>query len=232
MKHKKLIYLVIMLIILCIWTHTTSAMTTIGIEPISIEVSQGENFTVNITVDPDGTEVLSAQYRLSFDNNLLNVIDQSKGTFLSQDGTSTINIPNKINNTIGEVEYGETRTGVSYGVTNSGILAVITFSTTDTGACTLILDNVILGDTKAEEIPGVEVNEGTCNIVIIEKKSTSSPTETKKTTSKTTITSTATPDTTTIAKPNDINQTSGWKDPQTTETALLISTPDHPISIY
>lgn len=226
MRSKKTIYLVIMLIVLCIWTYTASAMPIVGIEPISMEVSQGDSFTVNITVDPDGTEILGAQYRLSFDNNLLNVIDQSKGTFLSQDGTNTINIPNKINNSIGEVEYGETRHDISYGVTNSGILAVITFNTTDSGACNLILDNVILSDTDAEAISDVEVNEGTCEIVIIEQKSTSSPTKTNTKTSKTTITSTATPDIIVTAKPTDINQTSGWKDPQTTETVSSISTPN------
>lgn len=226
MRQKKIICLVTMLIILCIWTYTASAMPTVGIEPTSLEISHGDNFTVNIIVDPDGNEVLGAQYRLSFDNNFLNVIDQSKGTFLSEDGTNTINFPNKINNSTGEVEYGETRLNVSYGVANSGILAVITFNTTDSGSCDLILDNVILVDTKANAIPGVEVSEGICNIVIIEQKSTSTSTETERKSSKTTITSTATPDVTVTAKPTDINQTSGLKDPQTTETELSISTPN------
>lgn len=226
MRYKKTIYLIIILIVLCFLTQTGSAIPTVGIEPTSLEISHGDNFTVNIIVDPDGNEVLGAQYRLSFDNDLLNVIDQSKGTFLSQDGINTINFPNKINNSIGEVEYGETRFDVSYGVTNSGILAVITFNTTESGACNLILDNVILSDMEPKAIPDVEVNEGTCDIVIIDQKLTSTSTKTNTKTSKTTITSTAIPDIPVTAKPTDINQTSVWEDPQTTETALSISTPD------
>lgn len=226
MRQKRIICLVIMLVVLCIWIHTVLAMPTVGIEPTSLEISHGDNFTVNIKVDPDDTEILGAQYRLSFDNNLLNVIDQSKGTFLSQDGTNTINIPNKINNSIGEVEYGETRPGVSYGVTNSGILVVITFNTTGSGACNLILDDVILSNVSAGAIPGVEVNEGICDIVIIEQKSTSSPTKTEIKSSKKTKTTQPAPETTMTSNLTNTNQTSGWIEPQTTETAASISTPN------
>ena len=225
MRYKKTIYLIMIMIVLCFLTQTGSAMPTVGIEPTSLEISHGDNFTVNITVDPDGTEILGVQYRLSFDNNFLNVIDQSKGTFLSQDGTSTINIPNKINNSIGEVEYGETRP-VSYGVTNYGVLAVITFNTTDSGACNLILDNVILSNVSAGAIPGVEVNEGICDIVIIEQKSTSSPTETEIKSLKKTKTSKPAPETAMTSNLTNTNQTSGWIEPQTTETASSISTPN------
>ena len=146
MKFYESIYLVIILIVLCNWVYTASAVPIMSIEPTHIEVSEGNNFSVNVRIDPDDTEVMGAQYRLSFDNNLLNAVDQSKGTFLSYDGISTMNIKNKINNTIGEAEYCEVRPGVSYGVNTSGILAIITFNATESGTCNLILDNVILSD--------------------------------------------------------------------------------------
>jgi len=224
MKFYKIIYLVIMLIVLCNWAHIASAVPIISIEPTHIEVLEGNNFSVNITVDPDDTEVMGVQYRLSFDNNLLNAVDQRKGTFLSHDGISTMNIKNKINNTIGEAKYCEIRPGVSYGVNTFGILAIITFNATESGTCNLILDNVILTDTEAEEIPGVEVNVEPCNIVIVEEKSTSSSTETERKTSKTIINPASTPENTETLNITNTNQTTEWIEPQTTETALPIST--------
>ena len=163
-------------IILCVLVPSTLAQATqISVEPSHLEVSQGENFTVNIMVNPAGSEVMSAQYDLHFDNTLLNVVDQSKGTFLSHDGASTINIPNNIDNTGGWVEYGETRTGVTNGVTTSGILASITFQAiAEQGVSELHLKDVKVSDPNANPVISIEVNNGTCNI--IEQTPTQTPT--------------------------------------------------------
>ena len=176
MKLLEKISLVVMVITLCISAQPASAAPIINIEPAFIEVLQGENFTVNIMIDPDGSEIMSAQYDLHFDNALLSVIDQSKGTFLSHDGTNTMVMPNRFNNTIGTIEYGETRTGVSTGVTASGILAKITFNAVGSGVCSLTMDNVILSDPNAHEIPGVLVNDGTCEILAAEHTPTATAT--------------------------------------------------------
>jgi len=183
--------LVVMVITLCISAHPASAAPLISVEPAFIEVLQGENFTVNITVYPKGSEIMSAQYDLHFDNALLSVVDLSKGTFLSHDGASTINIANKFNNTAGKVEYGEMRKGVNYGVNTSGIFAIITFNAIGSGVCSLTMDNVILVelvDSNAQEIPGVLVNDGTCEIVAAEHTPTATATATSKPSSPTPVT--------------------------------------------
>jgi hypothetical protein len=80
----------------------------ISVEPSYMSVSQGDTFTVNITVDPEGTGILGAEYKLFYDNILFNVLNQNKGPFLSQDGASTINIVDDTD-TPGKIEYGEMR---------------------------------------------------------------------------------------------------------------------------
>ena len=95
---------------------------------------------------------------------------------------------NKINNTIGMVEYGETRKGIDYGVNTSGILATITFNAMGAGACGLTLDNVKLSDPGAQEILGVLINDGTCEIVASEHTPTATATATSKPISPTPVT--------------------------------------------
>jgi hypothetical protein len=119
---------------------------------------------VNITIDPDGTGVMGAEYKLYFNNVLLKALDQNKGTFLSQDGASTVDIANKIDNTAGRIEYGEMRIGATDGILTSGILATIEFEVRSSGSGELRLYDVILSDSGAQEIPGVIVNNSTVEI--------------------------------------------------------------------
>ena len=126
----------------------------ISVEPPYLQVSPGEEFTVNITVDPDGEEIGGAQYTLFFDNSLLQALRQDNGPFLSQDGAGTMKISDNIDNSVGKIEYGEMRT-VDYGITTPGILATITFNATKPGTSSLNLSEVILSDPRGYEITNV-----------------------------------------------------------------------------
>ena len=153
-----------------------SAAQIVSVE--SIRVLQGQNFTMNITVDPAGTEIMGAQYHLYLDNTLLNAIEQTKGPFLSQDGANTNVYSNEINNTIGVIKYSETRTGVDYGVTTRSILATITFKAMKPGTSSLNLSEVKLSDPSAQPILDVLINNGTCIIGAAEQTPTPTPTPT------------------------------------------------------
>lgn len=164
MKSKIMCLTLMAIIAFCISAQSVSAAPTISVEPSYLNVLQGDIFTVNITLYPEGVEVMGAQYELYFNNTLLNATRQTQGTFLSQDGAGTNVFVNKINNTIGVIEYGETRVGVDYGVTDPGILATITFRALSTGTSSLDLDKVKLSDPFAEQITGVLINNGTVEI--------------------------------------------------------------------
>jgi hypothetical protein len=137
--------------------QAASAAPTISVEPSYIEVSQGDTFTVNITIDPDGTGVMGAQYTLYFDSVLLKALNQDRGPFLRQDGESTTVSKNKIYNTIGEIKYGETRIGTTVGVTTPGVLSAIEFEVRSSGVGELRLGNVKLSDPVSGPI-STEVN--------------------------------------------------------------------------
>lgn len=155
-------------VLLCLAFSFTSVAqaaqsSTISVSPASLQKSQGDTFTIEIAVDPKGAETYAVQYDLYFDNKLLNASSQTPGSFLSQDGTNTIEVRNVINNSIGKVEYGETRTGKS-GITNSGVVASISFEVVGaSGTSDLKLGDVILSDSNGESIE-TGISGGTCTI--------------------------------------------------------------------
>ena len=141
----------LLLMLLCL-TTATSATPKISVYPSSIEASLGENFTIEIRIDPNGAEIYGVQYDLYFNPSILNAISQSQGNFLSQDGANTIVPVNEINNTIGKIEYGETRMYVEWGVKEAGVISSISFEVIGTGTSGLNLSNVILSDLNATPI--------------------------------------------------------------------------------
>jgi hypothetical protein len=137
----------------------------INVEPSCLRVSPGDEFTVNITVDPNGAEVYGAQYELSFDNSLLMALSQTNGSFLSQDGAGTSVFMNGIDNVTGMVKYGKSITGATSGVTNPGVLATITFQAIagHEGVSELRFDSVKMSDPLAKPIP-INDNDGNVEI--------------------------------------------------------------------
>ena len=161
------------LLIICLFATSVHA-AQVSVDPSYMDVVKGENFTVDIIIDPKGSEVFGAQYELHFNNTLLNGTLQTKGAFLSQDGVSTNVAKNEINNTIGRIKYAETRTGDDVGgVLNPGILATITFQAIaeENGISELRLENVKLSDPFVSPIQtnvsngNVSVRIGVCGDV-------------------------------------------------------------------
>ena len=123
---KLKVVIMILSIVACFFA-TSAYATQICVEPAYREVLKGDNITVNITVDPEGSEVYCTSYTLHFDNTLLNATLQTQGPFLRQDGNNSNMYGNAIDNSNGTVEYGECRVGTQVGVGNPGVLATITF---------------------------------------------------------------------------------------------------------
>ena len=164
----KEIFVAAVVIIASVFVQTSFA-ARISVVPSSQTVLEGENFTVSIRIDPEGSEISGAQYVLVFNNTLLEAISQIKGSFLSQDGASTIVYKNEIDNETGIVKYAEARigtearTGTTSGVTSPGILATITFEAIKSGIAHLNFSDVKLSAPNAQPIP-VSVCNRTCEI--------------------------------------------------------------------
>ena len=157
---------------------TSGADTLIKVVPASIDVSVGEEFSVDIVLEPGDDEVYGVQYEMIFDTTSLEFVSQTAGDFLSQDGANTVGIVNEFDSESQKLEYGETRMGVETSVTAAGTLAHITFRAIGDRGSYLDLTEVIVGapmESGVKEVP-VSVEEGICLVDGIAPISTLEPT--------------------------------------------------------
>jgi hypothetical protein len=154
-----------MLVMLCSTVLAASA-AQISIIPTSQTVSTGENFTVDIYVDPEGNVTAGVDYTLSFNNTLLNATSLTHGDFF--DGFTTDDAYGEgINNTLGTVDYGELIWPITgTGVTNNGTVTTITFQAIagEAGVSELSFERVTLSDPDADRISTIR-NDGNVSVI-------------------------------------------------------------------
>ena len=124
-------------------------------------------FTVDINVDTRGgnASVYAVQYDLSFDPDVIRILDQHQGTFLSENGAvDTMVVINEFDNVAGTASYSETRRDTLTGTSTPGPLASITFTTVgDPLDCSdITLSGVVVSDAGAQEISAVIENDDVC----------------------------------------------------------------------
>ena len=207
-----LAFLILGLLLLPAPISASDSGTTIQVVPARVDVSAGEEFSVEIVIDPAGVEVYSGQYTMRFDPEILEALSQEEGDLLNEAGTvNTIEVTNNIDNEAGKLEYGLTRMGVTTGVTTTGTLSRVAFRVIggDRGS-NLELTDVVVGDTTAEAPIPVTVESGVCHVGGNAPASTPTPTATTAeadthastvtgtvaatATATTTVTTTATPE--------------------------------------
>jgi len=152
---KKIGQMILTILLVCsspVTIAAADATMSVSEQPTGIEV--GDTFTAEVTVDPAGGEIYAAQYDLRFDHTILRATKQAQGDFLSQGDAIAQEVVNTINNTIGKIQYGETRLGdpeIVGGATEPGVLASITFEVIGEGVSTLTLNNVMFDDLSESE---------------------------------------------------------------------------------
>ena len=116
-------------------------------------VSQGQQFTVNITVQPNNA-IAGVQFSLSFNPSLVSINSVTQGNLLNQGGASTYFTAGTINNTTGTLtNVAGAITTPGQTVSASGTFAVITMTASSgSGTCPLTLSNVIVGDINGNSL--------------------------------------------------------------------------------
>lgn len=199
-----LISLMLGLLLLPAPISASDSDTTIKVLSAWVDVSAGEEFSIEIVIDPDGAEVYSGQYTLSFDPGVLKALSQEEGNLLNDAGVvNTIEVTNSIDNDAGKLEYGLTRMGVATGVTTTETLSRVAFKVIGGARGSYLnLTDVIVGDTLAKEIP-VLIKNGVCLVGGVAPISTpeQTSTTTEEDTHAPTVTATATATSTTTVTP-------------------------------
>jgi len=137
---------------------TASADIQVSISPSTQHVDEGQNFSVNVYVEPD-VPISSGQINLIFDSSLVSVTNVSEGNLLNQDGASTYFLSGIINNSQGTVTdiYGINRDNVSS--TPGFFLNISLVALNKSGTCTFELSYVVFCNSTAYSFP-IIVNNG------------------------------------------------------------------------
>ena len=122
-------------------------------------VSQGQQFTVNITVQPNNS-IAGIQFSLSFNPALVSINSVTQGNLLNQGGANTYFTAGTINNTAGTLtNVAGAITTPGQTVSAAGTFAVITMTASSvSGTCPLTLSNVIVGDINGNSLTVNMVN--------------------------------------------------------------------------
>jgi adhesin HecA-like repeat protein len=129
----------------------------LSVTPASLPVVGAESFSLNISIS-GVTDLFGYQFDLGFNPAVLSVTGESEGPFLATGG-STFFIPGSIDNVGGTVSAtADTLLTAISGVSGSGILATIDFSSIGNGASSITLFNVFVLDSTESEIPATIQN--------------------------------------------------------------------------
>jgi hypothetical protein len=122
---------------------------TISVSPATVTSQVGYNFIINITIS-DVTDLYGWEYKLKWNNTLLDATNSTEGPFLKSGGDTFFSA--KINNTAGSMLVDCTLLGNVPGVSGNGTLASVTFFVKNSGECPLDLYNTTLINSLEQAI--------------------------------------------------------------------------------
>jgi len=175
MKRRITIPMIVSLICFYLFVPMAFAQNaSLNVDPPSATVDIDQELTVSITVsDMPEPGLFSYELVLHFDPDYLNATDAEipDGHFL----TPTTGVPpgifivwpGLINNTAGTVSFAVTLLAPEEGKTGSGVLCTVTFSGKAEGTTSLTIENVVLADPEAQEIPPdtYDLNDGEVTVI-------------------------------------------------------------------
>jgi general secretion pathway protein D len=101
--------------------------TTVNFVPDHYETIMGQSFNVNLTMS-NATDLFSAPLQIKYDPKVLKLTDVVQGSLLSGDGQQATFTKNILNDT-GEADITLNRLPGTGGVTGSGMLVTLSFTT-------------------------------------------------------------------------------------------------------
>lgn len=142
---------------LLVMPYEAEAAAIVSISPVSFDVEVGESFVVDIAIE--GVEDLYAfQFDLSFSPSILRADDLLEGAFLTAGG-GTFFIPGIIDDVLGTISFtASSLLGPGPGVTGSGVLATLRFTSLAAGVSPIALSGAILLDSGLADIDFVSAD--------------------------------------------------------------------------
>ena len=146
------IFLIVTLGLLPYGLASAQGGTVISVSALE-EVNQGDQFTVEILVEPE-TAIAGVQFDLAFDSSLVTVDSVAEGNLLSQDGATTYFSAGVIDNIAGTISgVAGAITTPGQAVSTTGVFAVITITAGMQGGISpLTLSSILIGDINGQPV--------------------------------------------------------------------------------
>ena len=173
-----------------------AADPVVKISPAASTISVGQTVVVSVTVE-GVTSLFGAEFHITFDPNLVEVVDADAGTddiqigigdFLAADFIAQ----NVAANTTGKIDFGMSQMAPHGAVSGSGTLATISFKGKGSGTSNVSFTNVLLADSGGGQISASAQN-GTIAVSGGAATATPTPTTAAPTAAPTTAPTTAPP---------------------------------------
>ncbi|WP_319508091.1 cohesin domain-containing protein [uncultured Methanolobus sp.] len=129
------------------------AATSVSILPSTQTVAPGEDFALQVYIEPD-TTIYGLQLDMSYDHSLVTVNSIEEGNFFADGNSPVMFNSGNIDESAGTVSqiYGALIMGD--GVINDGIFCTINLEAkSDSGPCQLRITDLVLGDEHGKELP-------------------------------------------------------------------------------
>jgi len=148
---KSMSLLCVSLVLVSVSIASASPIPVLDVTPASQSINLGDSFSIDVQAQ-NVIDLYAFQFDLSFDPSLLQATSVTEDVFLPSGG-STFFIPGTIDNVGGSVTFtADSLIGAISGVSGTGLLAEIGFTTIGAGASALDLSNVLLLDSAGNSI--------------------------------------------------------------------------------
>lgn len=136
----------------------------VDVSPSSQTITPGATFNMNVSIDPQGTEIAGAQINIAFNSSLIRVNSITEGNLFNQNGAITFFNGGIINNSSGTVVNVFDAVIGRKNVSTTGTFIVINATATGTsGASDINLSNVKISDPNGNPV-AFNVTNGSVNI--------------------------------------------------------------------
>lgn len=137
----------------------TASQAQVSIDPVSQTVEKGQEFSINITIDPVSNPVAGIQFNLIFDSTLVSIKNVTQGDIFRKNRITTFFNPGTIDNSKGTLNnVWEVITTPGMNITARGTFARINMYAKNAGTVYPGLIKVVLSDPDGKSIPFILKN--------------------------------------------------------------------------
>ena len=122
-------------------------------DPATVQATKGNTFTVNLMLS-GAQNVYSVPVQINYDPKILQLVNVSNGTFLSQDGQA-VALVHREDDTVGQITITATRPPGAGGVSGSGTIVTMTFQAKADGQTPLTITR---GGARDPGLQSIAVN--------------------------------------------------------------------------